>query len=190
MQDEPRGHSRSNCNPSTYWSSHGATASQSLMSHMDIYLPCMGPCARYFVKAIIVQPLLSLPCWSMTLIDGAITPTVCFPCSTARCSMLRSSTVHNVPCWTPRARWNISWCLCLVCIQALWQTFPWTLSYPSISTSIFLPSDADIITASALALHKYLQCSHKHSLDYYLGQTFLTFLGEVEITEVRLRNTE
>lgn len=38
-------------------------------------------------------------------------------------------------------------CLCPVCAQALWQTFPWTFSYTSISIPIFLPSDTICLDA-------------------------------------------
>lgn len=44
-------------------------------------------------------------------------------------------------------------CLCPVCVQALWQTFPEPFGYPSISVPIFLPSDT--ITQPALTLSTY-----------------------------------
>lgn len=60
-----------------------------------------------------------------------------------------------------------------------------------ISLFIFLPSDANFIVASQLALNKYLQLSHKHSLVFAPGQTFSDILradhgSDVEIIKGKI----
>lgn len=116
VEDKPRGCMRSNCSPSTYWLGRvwprGHAISVSVEPHGQISALHGAGCARYVFKAMSTINLIALPIhppdWRCKH------TTMCLPLCTARCSILRSNSVAQCPCFSPpRFRLIISYMSCL-----------------------------------------------------------------------------